>query len=325
MSARSLLSQVESFGRRHHSGGTEFDHWTGTRPVSEVEGVPVMGPAFYHSLETFRSMHLASYAAVCAQLPSADLYPVRWFDGRAVVMVAAFRYREISLSHGDGTPGLMMPYGEVMVAALVTREPSRPGLPLLAPNRSGVGAFVLDLPVTTAEACALGRQLFGLPKFFADMDFRELSAMRQVTVSEHGQEVLTLTVRPWGPVRADRAPAVFYSVLDGQLQETTAPFRGHRQYVPGPRSGELSLGSHPVADRLRTLEISANALVVMNYVDARMILPLGNPVGPARDYQGYTGEDRLRGRLTVQYPGTDPLDQYAPATGVLRRAAERSQ
>ena len=245
-----------------------------------------MGPAFYHSLDSYRSIHSASYGAVGAQLPSADLYPVRWFDGRAVVMVAAFRYREISLSHGDGTPGLMAPYGEVMVAALVTREPARAGLPLLTPSRSGVGAFVFDLPVTTAEACVLGRDLFGLPKFVADMEFRELTETRQVTVSEQDREILTLTVRPRGPVLMDRAPVTLYSVLDGQLQETTAPFHGHRQYVLGPHAGGLSLGSHPVADRLRTLEISANALVVMNYVDARMILPLGNPVGPARDYQG---------------------------------------
>ncbi|HYB39739.1 MAG TPA: acetoacetate decarboxylase family protein [Mycobacterium sp.] len=139
---------------------------------------------------------LASYDAVRDVLPSSDLHPVRWFDGRAAVLIAAMRYHEVSVRHADGTPDLLAPYGEVLIAALVTRRPLQRGLPLLLPTMQGLGGFVLDLPVTTAEACDLGRKLFGLPKFVADMDFREEPTQRQVKISEGDAEIMTLRVCP---------------------------------------------------------------------------------------------------------------------------------
>ena len=301
--------------------GADFYTWTGPRPLTEIDGQRLMGPAIYHPFESFRSAHLASYDAVRDVLPSSDLYPVRWFDGRAAVLIAAMRYREISVSHADGTPDLLAPYGEVMIAALVTRKPTPRGLPLLFPTKHHLGGFVLDLPVTTAEAYDLGRKVFGLPKFVADMDFREEPMRRQVKISEDGTEILTLTVRPEGPVVTDHAPVILYSALHGDLLETSVRFLGHRQVALGRHAGQLSLGAHPVADRLRGLSVSAEPLVVYNYLDARMILPFGNPIGTARDYPGYVGRDRLRGRLSVQYPGTGPIDQSTTPQGVLHRAS----
>lgn len=40
-----------------------------------------------------------------------------------------------------------------------------------------------------------------------------------------------------------------------------------------------------------------------------------------RDYAGYSGADRLRGRLTLDYPGICPVDQCVVPAGVLRFAA----
>lgn len=309
---------------RRRRGDADFYTWTGRRPVIEIDGQRLIGPAFYHPFETFRSVHLASYDAVRDVLPSSDLHPVRWFDGRAAVLIAAMRYHEVSVGHPDGTPDLLAPYGEVMLAALVTRRPTPRGLPLLMPTMHHLGGFVLDLPVTTAEAYDLGRKVFGLPKFVADMDFREEPTLRQVKISEDDAEILTLTVRPGGPITTDHAPVTLYSSLNGDLLETSVRFLGHRQTALGRHAGELSLGAHPVADRLRGFSVSAEPLVVYNYLDARLILPLGNPVGTARGYPGYVGRDHLRGRFTVEYPGTDPIDQYTAPRGILRLAAAES-
>jgi len=72
-----------------------------------------------------------------------------------------------------------------------------------------------------------------------------------------------------------------------------------------------------VADQLRALGVSPEPLIVVSYLDARWILPAGNPIGAARDYTGYPGGDRMRGRFTVEYPGTGPIDQYSAPPGVL--------
>lgn len=142
------------------------------------------------------------------------------------------------------------------------------------------------------------------------MDFTEEPGRRKVVLSEGETHILTLEVRTGGPVLADHAPVTAYSVQRGRLIETVVPVSGHRQSRRGAGSGHLLLGRHPVADRLRTLEVVAEPLAVTSYLDASFILPVGTPVGPARDYVGHLGRDRGRGRFTLSYPGTGPIDLY---------------
>ena len=304
-----------------HSPGRDKDakfyEWPGPRPVAEVDGLRLMGPAFYHRVDAFQSLHLASYEAVWKVLPSSELQPVRWFDGRAAVQIEALRHNVVSGSYADGTTGVLAPYGEVLIAALVTRGPARRGLPLLTPGLHHVGGFVLHLPVTTLEARNLGLKISGLPKFVADMEFHEEPLLRQVRLLEQDSEIFTLAIRPGGRVTADRSPGIIYSSLHGELLETTVRALGHRQVRLGRQAGALQLGEHPVADQLRALGVSPEPLMAASYLDERLILPFGNPIGAARDYTGYLGRDRTRGRFTVEYPGTGPIDQYSVPPGVL--------
>jgi Acetoacetate decarboxylase (ADC) len=309
--------KVRWYGRDRDA---KFYEWSGPRPVAEVDGLRVKGPAFYHRVDSFQSLHLASYEAVQEVLPSNELQPVRWFDGRAALQIAAFRHNVVTCSYADGTTGVLAPYGEVLIAALVTRGPARRGLPLLAPGLHHVGGFILHLPVTTLEARDLGLQIFGMPKFVADMGFREEPLLRQLRLSEQDSEILTLTIRPTGPVTTDRSPVLLYSSLHAELLQTTVRLHGHRQVRLGRQAGALQLGNHPVADQLRALGVSRAPLMVANYLDARFILPYGNPIGAAQDYTGYPGRDRMRGRFTVEYPGTGPIDQYSVPPGVLSPA-----
>jgi hypothetical protein len=291
----------------------DFYTWTGPRPVVEVLGRRLQSPAFHHRIDSFQSVHLAEHDAVTAALPTDELHPVQWFDGRAAVLVWALRYHEVTaLDVTDGGAGQMArlaPYAEVGVSALVTRRPARRGLPMVRPLMPGVGGFVLHLPVTTGEADEVGRTIFGFPKFVADMDFVEEPSHRGVTVSEAGREILRLDVRPRGPVVPDHRDVLAYSVRGTELMETTIRSRGHGQPGLGRRSGLLRLGDHPVAEDLGRLGIDPEPQRTMSHVDLRLILPWSHPVGSARPYPGYLGAARSRARLTVAYPGTGPLEQ----------------
>ncbi len=234
----------------------------------------------------------------------------------------AFRYEHVSMEHADGTSQMLAPYGEIGVLALATRGKAQvKGLGMLRAALGSVQGFILDLPVTTAEARDGGRDVYGMAKFVADMDFTEEPGHRKVVLSEEEAHIFTLDVRTSGPVVADRAPTTTYSVHHGQLIETVVRFEGHRQAGLRGRASTLVLGEHPVADRLRSLDVVTQPLVVASYLDARLILPTGTPVGAARDYVGHLGRDRERGRLTVSYPGTGPIDLYAVPLG-LRRVRE---
>lgn len=284
---------------------SDFYHWQGPRPVITVGGTQVRLPVFYHRNDVFMAVHAASYDAVAAELPSGVIRPARWADGRALVAVTAFRYHAITWAAGDGSPGSLAPHGEVAVAAVVTVGPARRMLPLLAAPLRG---FVLHLPVTTIEAREGGLVGWGAPKFVADMDFTEAPGFRRVALSEGGSPILTLTVRPRGPVLPDRRTLLAHTVLHGELLEIAMPVLGHLQARPG--GGDLVLGDHEVGRRLRRLQLSAASLAVFSYLDHRSILPAGRPIGPARDYHGYAGADRAFGRFTVSYPGTPPIDQH---------------
>lgn len=302
--------------RRHDRLDHEFYSYSGERSIVEAEGQRWLTPVFYHRADLFQSLHLASYGAVRDLLPSSDLEPIRWFDGRAVIGIAAFRYHHVSVEAPDGTPQLLAPYGEISINALVARHPTRRGISVLRSTVVGPAGFIFHLPVTTAEACKAGRDAFGMAKFVADMDFYEEPTLRRVTLSEEGAEILSLQVARRGPVIADHSPITAYSVLAHQLIETRIPFSGFRQTAIGSQAGRLTLGSHLVADQLRTLAVAPAALMSASYLDARLILPLGTPVAECDAYTGYPGRPRDRGRYTLAYPHTGPMDLYTVPAGI---------
>jgi hypothetical protein len=293
----------------------DFYSWEGPRPDVTVHGRAGRLPVFYHDNDVFMSVHPASYGAVAEALPSKVIRPVRWRDGRALVALTAFRYHAVTFTDADARTDTVTPYGEVSIAAVVTTGAAPRVLPLLRPR---LAAFVLHLPVTTAEARDAGVVLYGFPKFLADMDFTEGTNVRRVDLSEGGASILTLSVRSYGPVLPDRRPLVAYSALHGDLLETVIRVRGHMQATVGSSAGDLRLGEHEVAQQLRALDISPAPVAAFSYLDHRSLLPAARVIGRARDYVGYRGADRDLGRFTVSYPGSAPLDQYAP----IARAAE---
>ncbi|SNS19423.1 Acetoacetate decarboxylase (ADC) [Geodermatophilus pulveris] len=267
---------------------------------------PVRLPLAYHDAAVASSYHPASAAAVAAALPSDLLRPLTWGDGRTVVAVHAFRYRTVTWTAADGGTRTLAPYGEVGVTAgVVLRGRRRPG--------RAVGGFVLHLPVTSREARDAGRELWGLPKFVADLDFLDAPGRQRVRLSEGGAEVLTHTVDARGPAVRGSRSRTLWSARRGQLLETVVEVHARWQARPGRGAGHLALGTHPLADELRRLDVSPAPLAAFRALEYRSTLPAGRPVGPAGEHPGHVGEDREFGRFTVAHPGTAPLDQYAPA------------
>lgn len=269
-------------------------------------------PGVFHRSESFQTYHAASLDAVRAALPSDDLHPVRLPSGQAVITIDGLQHHALTAHGVDGLAAL--PYGEVMVGALVTRRPAPPLVPLVAPTRTGysAGAFVLQLPVTTRVARDAGRLAFGLPKFVADMEFDDSIEERRVRLAEGGHDILTLRARVSGRPSIARESLVLYSVLAGELIELTLPTYSIRQMRWGRSGGLLELGDHEVADELRGLAITPEPFLSEFGTGDRLAMPLGRPVGAARPYVGFGGADRDLGRYVVRYPNTAPIDCYAP-------------
>lgn len=292
---------------RHHL----YD-WSGPRTLARVGGREAWLPAWYHDSVQFATVHRASFDEVAQVLPSDSLRPARWIDGSALIMMAALRHRLTTVQVPDGSTESLLPYGEMVIAALVGYGRSPRALPL--GSQSG---FVLHMPVTTREAHDLGRAVWNYPKFVADMDFREDPRNRSITLSEGGSQILTMQVAPGGPVLPDNGPFHTYTAQNGTLLRTPLRVSGHVQMRVGTRGGRLSLGDHEVADSLRRLDVALTPVISYSYLDVRMMLPSGEPAGPARPYEGLDRADRPLGRLTVTYPSTGPLDLYGQPEATL--------
>lgn len=307
--AAAVVSQRRTAGRAVE----DFYQLPLERAARRTYGLGYGGPPFiFHRSDSFQTFHAASFEAVRDALPSADLHPVRLPGGRAVVSVSALQHHDITASGVDRLAAL--PYGEILVVALVTRRPAPPLLPLVAPPALGLsaGAYPLHVPVTSRLARDVGRLAWGWPKFVADMEFAESTTVRSVHLSEGGRDILTLTIHPAGRPAVVRESLTFYSVLGGQLIEVKVPSYGVRQMRWGSAGGELVLGDHQVADELRSFDITARPFLTVQDSGLRLAMSAGRPVGLARPYLGYVGDERDLGRYVVRYPNTAPIDRYAP-------------
>jgi hypothetical protein len=282
-------------------------------PLVELRGEPMRLPVMFQRSDGFAAIFGAELERVAAILPSDAIHPVRLDRDRAAVIVAAYRHHEPMATMASGETRVARPYGELMVAALVTPRPAPPVLPLLATSTFRVGGFVLHLPVTSRLAMDAGR-LWNYPKFVADMDFTIDPDGRSVTVGTGGHRVLTLAVRPRGRPTVDRSPTVLYSERDGTLLELAMPTVQLHQVRLGQRAAELELGDHEVAAGLRAIGLGGPAFGSMTVITMRFAMTAGHAIGPARPYHGYAGVERDFGRYTVRHAGMPAIDQYAGLT-----------
>ena len=103
-------------------------------------------------------------------------------------------------------------------------------------------------------------------------------------------DLLTLTVRPRGRPRQVRMLSRFYSVHRGELLRTSSPAWSFGQFRWGSGGAAVELGEHPVADRLRRLDVSPKPINAVNLLRYRAMMPLpghglGGPLGNGRSPQ----------------------------------------
>jgi len=211
----------------------------------------------------------------------AGLEPVTISRRHVLVAVAFYDYRQVSIAA----------YREVGVAiAVVPAGCPPPRFPLMALYRRldhrMLGFYIVDLPVTTDQACAAGRELWGYPKFVTPIDFAVDGLRLRLTVCApdqiDGPALVSLEGRAGPGSPAPQIEPLLYSLLDGQLLRTAVNTRGAgRIGLPGSLRLRVSDSTHPMAVRLRQLGL-AGARPWMVFRSRRLQLRLN--AGVALDY-----------------------------------------
>jgi Acetoacetate decarboxylase (ADC) len=171
--------------------------------------------------------------------------------GRAVCTLAFMRYLDSDLG----------PYHEFAVAFLVRHkgmEPASKFTKSAEVARGFLGAFIHQLPVNQEFTLEAGRDIWGFPKFLADIDLDLTGRVARCSLHHDGDFVLSLSIRPGVTMPARGSSVDAYSLADGVLRRTAWSMepRGVRGR---PGGAVLWLGDHPMAKELRGLGLPRRA------------------------------------------------------------------
>lgn len=232
----------------------------------EITGGTCAVPIIYRDVFAVAGIFVAPTPSLRELLPTSKLVPAEVFPGKGLLAVMAFDYRDTSIG----------PYKELAVAVPVRYRP-RFNPPLVPPLRMAVSfsyeAFVWQLPVTTEAALHAGIDIWGYPKFLAEITFEEDEDQVMCTLEEKGEHVLTLRVRKSLPRMKTYFDLNTYSVKGEDLIYTSVKGISNslgRSFRPGTAS--LSLGEHPLSRSMR--EIAPGKSIQSMYIPrAQVLLP----------------------------------------------------
>ncbi|MGH9274514.1 MAG: acetoacetate decarboxylase family protein [Acidimicrobiales bacterium] len=222
----------------------------------EVLGRQVSLPVEVREARSAAATFVVRHDAAARLMAGTGLAPKRLPGGRALCILAAVQYVDNDLG----------PYNEVAMCIAVGAEGGAPA-----------GAYIHQLPVNGEFTCAAGRNVWGFPKWLADIEIRVDSSGLRCHLAHEGEMILDLQVRA-RPVPLPSKPAEMsaYARLDGMTRRT--PFTSRATGVRGgPLGATLTLGDrHPMAQDLRSLGLPKQA--VMSTTIGNMAATFGQAV-----------------------------------------------
>lgn len=210
-------------------------------------------PVFYYDNTSMTAIYTAATDKVRRLLPLPDMHPVEAMVGRALVAFTAFEYRRTDID----------PYNEFSISFPITfRKKAIPGITVLGMMaRRYFTAYVWQLPVTTERARKGGVEMYGYPKFLADINFSSENDALTCKLSDGGKNILTLKGQKLKTSVEKVNRFKTFSVKDG------VPLAANVYMNPiefgksmSGKAAELTLGNHDIAKKLQEINLSPKPL-----------------------------------------------------------------
>jgi Acetoacetate decarboxylase (ADC) len=210
-------------------------------------------PVFYYDNTAMTAIYTASTEKIRRLLPRADMHPVEVIRGRALVAFTAFEYRDSDID----------PYNEFSISFPITfGQKGIPGLTVLGMMvRRYFTAYVWQLPVTTERARKGGVEMYGYPKFLADIVFSHEGNMLVCTLTEGDRKILTIKGKKikTSPEKVNRFKT--FSIKD-DVPLAANVYMNPREFGKSisPKAAQLTLGDHDISVKLRELDMGKKPL-----------------------------------------------------------------
>lgn len=218
----------------------------------EIQGRTITLPVEVRDADSWAAQFLVPAKAAQAIVDPTGLEVAQPLPGRAMLNIAFVDYRDTDLDA----------YHELAIAFLVRPDGAAGGSTLDRMRefvRGDVGVYIHQLPVTQTFTLQAGQDIWGYPKFLADIDITERNGRITCTLDHEGVRVLRLDLHEGGPIPLPQRPLPTYSLRDDVVRRTEWIQRADTRARLG--GAKLTLGPHPIADELRTLGLPKRALM----------------------------------------------------------------
>ena len=203
----------------------------------EIQGQMVALPVHVRNADSWAAQFVVR-ADAAQQIVDPTGLAVAEFAGRTIVNIAFVRYLDSDLDT----------YNELAVAFLVRQH-----------DTEAPAVYIHQLPVTQSFTLEAGQRIWGYPKFLADIEITEHRHHVTCSLAQEGVYVLTLDLHEGGPIRMPMRDMPTYSLRDDVLRRT--PWEQEAKIRARLSGASLELGSHPIADELRSLGLPKRALM----------------------------------------------------------------
>lgn len=240
-----------------------------------VSGQATPVPVEVRSAQMVAGTFTAPATAAQELIAYSGLRVQRFAGTLALCMLSAVSYADTDLG----------PYNEIAVAVVV--EPHH-GADPHPRRRGGMTTFIHRLPVDQELSCAAGRDIWGFPKWVADITWQQRRGGVEVVMIDADEPVLSMRVDGRAvPVPPSETEMSCYSWREGVLRRTTWTMRLSGTKVrPGGVHMDLS-DEHPMATELRGLRFPKGALLSQqvghlecSFGPAEIVTPVGQPAAP---------------------------------------------
>jgi len=223
-------------------------------------------PVFYYDNTSMTAIYTASTSKVRRFLPHHKMRPVEVFPGRCLIGFSAFEYRKTDID----------PYNEFSISIIITFEKtSIPGISILNQMlKRTFTAYIWHLPVTTEIARYGGVELYGYPKFIADIKFKNHPDALECTLSEKGKHILTLKGKKLSVKQGKIMKFRTYSIKNG-IPLVANIYTNPVKYAESMKkdTATLTIGSeHEICKELHEIELSKNPLFYQFIPENQVIL-----------------------------------------------------
>ncbi len=181
---------------------------------------------------------------------------VDFLPGRTLFMLGCIDYKDNDL--GD--------YNEVAMNFFVRKKGAPRGFPWLGAWKGmaggGLPSYSWKMPVNQSFTRDAGAMIWGFPKTIERIDFDySVEGRFRGYLEMDGQKVFEIEMPRGGDKERPASPSVGYSYIDGVPHSTRFTQAATQMGAGGGKDVTITLGSHPIADDLRSLGLPKKPLM----------------------------------------------------------------